>query len=78
MARSTRRLPRAAIDDGLVLRTCPPDAGASSRRRVLVIEDDPSIRQLLLTRLANEGFESLEAADGETGLHLAARAATRT
>jgi DNA-binding response OmpR family regulator len=41
--------------------------------RILVIEDDPSVRELLLVALRKQGFEVLEAPDGETGLALAGR-----
>ncbi|HEY7062586.1 MAG TPA: response regulator [Chloroflexota bacterium] len=43
----------------------------SAGRRVLVIEDDPSVRDLLATALRKQGFEALTAPDGETGLLLA-------
>jgi PAS domain S-box-containing protein len=46
-----------------------PDHG-----RILVIDDDPSIRELLIVALRKQGFEVLEAPDGETGLALARRA----
>ena len=36
-----------------------------------MIEDDAAVRQLLAVNLRNEGFEPLEAADGESGLALA-------
>ena len=44
-------------------------------RPVLVVDDDPHIRQLLVFALAKAGFETLEAADGETALTLTAGAA---
>jgi DNA-binding response OmpR family regulator len=47
--------------------------GASERRRVLVIEDDPSVRELLTIALRKQAFDVLEAPDGETGLALAGR-----
>jgi signal transduction histidine kinase/DNA-binding response OmpR family regulator len=40
-------------------------------RRVLVVEDDASIRRLLSASLMNRGFEVIEAEDGERGLQLA-------
>jgi DNA-binding response OmpR family regulator len=47
-------------------------AGAApDGRRVLVIEDDPSVRELLAVALRKQGLEVLEAPDGETGLALA-------
>jgi DNA-binding response OmpR family regulator len=39
--------------------------------RILVVEDDRVLRELLCTHLKLEGFEVLSAADGEAGLHLA-------
>ncbi len=43
-----------------------------SKVRVLVIEDDADIRQLVQYNLQREGFEVLVAADGESGLREAA------
>ena len=43
----------------------------SKRPRILVIEDEESIRVPLVDTLEDEGFEVLEAADGERGRHLA-------
>jgi two-component system, OmpR family, alkaline phosphatase synthesis response regulator PhoP len=42
-----------------------------SRARVLVIEDEAALRLGLVDALRSEGFEVLEAADGESGLALA-------
>lgn len=41
---------------------------------VLVIEDDPSVSQLVCLYLVHEGYEVLEAKDGEKGLQLASEA----
>lgn len=41
------------------------------RDRVLVVEDDPSVRGLLQAILEDEDFEVVLAADGEEGLRLA-------
>ncbi|MCH7823738.1 MAG: response regulator transcription factor [Acidobacteria bacterium] len=41
-------------------------------RRILVIEDDPDILEILEYNLANEGFEVVCATDGERGLREAA------
>ncbi len=37
---------------------------------VLIVEDDPLLRELLCTVLEEAGYETLEAADGETGIEL--------
>jgi DNA-binding response OmpR family regulator len=42
------------------------------KRRVLVIEDDPDIREILEYNLTNEGFDVVSATDGERGLREAA------
>ncbi|MEZ6018290.1 MAG: response regulator transcription factor [Planctomycetota bacterium] len=39
--------------------------------RILIVEDDPTLRMTLRDRLVAEGFEVLEAADGEAGEALA-------
>ena len=46
----------------------PPPAG---RRRVLVIDDDASARELVMRLLVREGFEVAAACDGAEGLRLA-------
>src|SRR3989344_3072802 len=42
-------------------------------KRVLVIEDEQLTRQALVDELTNQGYEALEAANGENGLSLALR-----
>ena len=37
-------------------------------RTVLVVDDDPHIRQLLVFALGKAGLDAIEAADGEAGL----------
>jgi DNA-binding response OmpR family regulator len=44
---------------------------ASSKKTVLIIEDDPNTASLISLYLEREGFHSLTAGDGETGLALA-------
>ena len=44
------------------------DAGA---RRVLIVDDDPAIRRICSAWLSLDGYEVLEAADGEEALELA-------
>ncbi len=43
------------------------------RRKILVIEDDRAIRQGILDALELQGFETLAAADGKTGMKAALR-----
>ncbi len=38
---------------------------------VLIVDDEPDLRELLVKRLTSEGFETLEAANGLDGLKLA-------
>ena len=40
----------------------------TTRKSILVIEDDPSIRHLLCVRLRHAGYEPIEAANGNDGL----------
>jgi CheY-like chemotaxis protein len=42
-----------------------------AERPVLVIEDDPDVRRLLVERVRNDGYRTLEAASGEEGLAMA-------
>jgi CheY-like chemotaxis protein len=37
---------------------------------VLIVEDDPDVREMLSTLLATEGFHAVAAEDGLEGLHL--------
>lgn len=46
---------------------------SSDRQKVLVIEDERDIRELVKVSLEGEGFSVLEAGDGELGLALARR-----
>lgn len=45
--------------------------GQSSAHQVLLIDDDPSLRDLVAEHLAEHGFTVIEAADGESGLEAA-------
>ena len=45
----------------------------SAIMRILVIDDEPAIRRFLRTSLGAEGYDVLEAADGETGLAMLRR-----
>lgn len=46
-----------------------------TKARVLVVEDEEALRLALVDALRSEGYEVLEAADGESGLQLALREA---
>jgi two-component system, OmpR family, alkaline phosphatase synthesis response regulator PhoP len=48
-------------------------AQSTERRKILVIEDERDIRELVRVNLEAEGFAVLEAADGELGLALVKR-----
>lgn len=37
-------------------------------KRILIVEDDKFLRELIVKKLSNEGYEVIEAADGEQGL----------
>ena len=37
-------------------------------QRILIIEDDKFLRELIIQKLGNEGYEVVEAAEGEEGL----------
>ena len=39
--------------------------------KILVVDDEPKIRRIITSYLAEEGFDVAEAADGETALALA-------
>ena len=47
---------------------------STERRKILVIEDERDIRELVRVNLEAEGFAVLEAADGELGLALVKQA----
>jgi DNA-binding response OmpR family regulator len=48
-----------------------PDKGGP--RRILIVDDDPAVRRLVKTKLQPEGFEVLEARDGQEALSLIQR-----
>jgi CheY-like chemotaxis protein len=50
------------------LTTQPPGA---TRGRVLIVDDEPAIRLLIRSTLEDQGYELVEAADGEQALRLA-------
>jgi len=43
-----------------------------TKRRILSVEDNPALAELMRTFLESEGFEVLEAGDGETAVRMAA------
>lgn len=45
----------------------------SSKKRILIVEDDASLRKALLEKLEREGFAVSEAENGEEGLEVALR-----
>lgn len=57
---------------GLVEQTAKPTA-TEPKRKILVVEDEKDIRDLVRYNLEAEGFAVVEASDGEIGLSLAAR-----
>jgi signal transduction histidine kinase/CheY-like chemotaxis protein len=60
-----RRAPMPVSD------TVPPAPSARASRRVLVIDDDPTVRELMERFLAKEGFSVVTAANGVEGLRRA-------
>jgi len=66
----TVRLP-AEVRDQPEPVTPRPAAAAGDTGKVLVIDDDPASRQLVARMLGKDGFQVLEAANGEEGIQLA-------
>lgn len=48
----------------------PHGERSKDQKKVLVIEDDQFLRDLIIKKLENEGFTTLQAIDGEEGLRL--------
>ena len=67
----TMRLPAAAADAGEALDTPASIAAGSSAGRVLVIDDEASVRAILKRFLLREGMSVEEASSGESGLRMA-------
>jgi PAS domain S-box-containing protein len=59
------------LADGAVAETSSPDPDADDAETILVIDDDPSSRNLIERTLAGAGYRVLTAAGGEEGLALA-------
>ena len=52
-----------------VVEASPTETGGRfRRRRVLVVDDDPDIRLICATNLTLDGFDVIEAGDGQEGL----------
>jgi DNA-binding response OmpR family regulator len=52
----------------------PVPAGRIRPARVLVADDDPAVRSILVINLEDVGYQVIEAADGDEAVHLARRA----
>jgi DNA-binding response OmpR family regulator len=50
--------------------TTPRDSSQGTRKRILVVDDDPSICRTLKLGLGKAGYEVIEARDGEEALRL--------
>ncbi len=61
-----------AIETQLIPRKLPPQTGPSGPT-VLVIDDDPTIRDLMQRSLSKDGYQVEVAADGRVGLEMARR-----
>ena len=48
-------------------------AGNGRPRRVLVVDDEPVVREVVVAYLEREGFRAVEAADGPAALEIMAR-----
>jgi len=49
-------------------RAVPPGGRPAAARKILVVDDDPDIRQLLLDRLTADGYQPVSAVDGRQAL----------
>ncbi len=69
--RPSSRAPRRPRDEHRRGRGLPrhrPDRGPELKRKILVVEDDRTLRQALTFNLAREGYEVASAVDGEQAL----------
>ncbi len=62
------RFPCIAPEEPVDLRDAPSDEAAGARRRILVIEDDPEVRRVIVDSLELAGHRVTAAADGVQGL----------
>jgi DNA-binding response OmpR family regulator len=44
------------------------DANNHMAKKILIVEDDKFLRELIVRKLSNEGYEVVEAVDGEQGI----------
>ena len=65
------RLPR--VEPPSVRSPAPSTDGTAARRRILIVEDNDDVRDMLRTALSIVGHDVHEAADGERGLEAALR-----
>jgi CheY-like chemotaxis protein len=63
-------LPRARLPERQPVKPAPTSEPAGRGEAILVVEDDPDVRQLTVTMLASLGYEVTEAADGHTALEM--------
>jgi PAS domain S-box-containing protein len=68
----TVRLPRIELPRSAESRRQPADARPRVRRRVLIVEDNEDVREMLKACLEHEGHEVLEAADGAAAIKMVA------
>jgi signal transduction histidine kinase/CheY-like chemotaxis protein len=66
-------LAAAAAEPAARDETAPATARCARPRRVLLVDDEPVVREVLAGQLADEGFEVAEAADGAAALALIER-----
>lgn len=67
-------LPRAEAETSTaVASTQKNDADPQARETILVVEDDPRVRQLTIRRLTAIGYKVLEAGDGPTAIEILER-----
>ncbi|HZX72025.1 MAG TPA: PAS domain-containing protein [Rhodanobacter sp.] len=63
------RCDQAPVEAEATSRAHPPQA-ALQRKTILVVEDEPSIRELVCEILTDAGYTLLQAGDGKAGLHI--------
>jgi type IV pilus assembly protein PilB len=71
VAAPTSVAPQASAPPQAVAAPATKAEGSTARRRVLVVEDSPTIVSVIQYFLELEGFDVMVAGDGRTGLHMA-------